>query len=229
VPRAMTRVPLLRSQAFRELTRYAPTSTKSVLDVGCGAGDFLVEARKLGLKVRGAEISDSAAAPARERGLECAGSFACLAETGEHYDVVRLSDVLEHLADPIHALKAVASCLAPAGVAIIRVPNVDGPIARICGPDWYQLDAPRHLWSFGPESLSLLLGRAGLKAGRLETVSQEWLLFSSLRNLLKSQAGLELPVDAKPEVRRLCAQIGWALDSEGWGDTLLVIAEHRPQ
>ncbi len=229
VPRAVTSFPLLRSQAFRELTRYAPASTKSVLDVGCGAGDFLVDARRLGLKVRGAEISDSAAAPARERGLDCAGSFAALAESGGHYDVIRLSDVLEHLADPIHALTVVARCLTPAGVMIIRVPNADGAIARICGPEWYQLDAPRHLWSFGPESLSLLLGQVGLKVSRLETVSQEWLLFSSLRNLLESRAVMKLPVEAKPEVLKLCARIGWALDSEGWGDTLLVIAEHKPQ
>jgi hypothetical protein len=123
----------------------------------------------------------------------------------------------------------VAHCLAPAGVAIIRVPNADGAIARICGPEWYQLDTPRHLWSLGPKSLSLLLGRVDLKVTRLETVSQEWLLFSSLRNLLESQAGMELPLDAKPEVLKLCARIGWALDSEGWGDTLLVIAEHRRQ
>jgi hypothetical protein len=80
----------------------------------------------------------------------------------ESCSLLRVWPPPERLADPVAALAAVAQCLAPAGVAIIREPNVDGVLARVCGPDWYQPDAPRHLCGFGREGLSLLFGKVGL-------------------------------------------------------------------
>jgi len=132
--------------------------------------------------------------------------------------------VLEHLADPLEALRAVAHSLAPQGVALIRVPNVEGVMARLCGEDWFQLDAPRHLWGFGANSLALLLGEAGLKADRMETHSEVRVLYYSLRNLLQSKTGLELPWEPKRDVLDTCIHIGWSLDSAGHGESLLTLA-----
>jgi 2-polyprenyl-3-methyl-5-hydroxy-6-metoxy-1,4-benzoquinol methylase len=200
------------------------------MDIGCGGGDFLLSARALGMKVRGVEMSDSAANTARQRGLRCDGTgIDGLAEMTERYDVIRLSDVLEHLADPLQALRAIAQSLSPEGVVIIRVPNVDGVFARLCGRDWFQMEAPRHLWGFARSNLVMLLGEAGLTARRVRTTSQEYVLYRSLRNLLESQAGLELPQDPSKEVLGLCARIGWLIDPAELGDHLIVVAERSPE
>ena len=138
------------------------------MDIGCGGGDFLLGARALGMQVRGVEMSDSAANTARQQGLRCDGTgIDGLAELTERYDVIRLSDVLEHLTDPLEALKAIAKTLSPAGVVIIKVPNVDGVFARLCGREWFPIEAPRHLWGFGRSNLEMLLGQAGLRARRI--------------------------------------------------------------
>jgi SAM-dependent methyltransferase len=230
LPRFVTYHPWLRSQAFRELGEYAPPRVSSVMDIGCGGGDFLLSARALGMNVRGVEMSESAANTARRQGLRCDGTgIDGLAEMSERYDVIRLSDVLEHLADPLQALKAIAQSLSPTGVVIIRVPNVDGVLARLCGRDWFPIEAPRHLWGFGRSNLDMLLVRAGLTARSIKTTSQEYVLYCSLRNLLESQAGLELPQDPSKELLGLCARIGWIIDPAELGDHLIVVAERSPE
>ena len=228
LPRRVTEHPRLRSRAFRELTEHAGRSVGSVLDIGCGSGDFLVEARALGLEVHGIEMGDPAAETARARGLACEGDgMAGLARIEQQYDVIRLSHVLEHLDEPLEALRAIAKKLSERGVLILRAPNAEGVISRLCGADWCPLDAPRHLWGFNRQSLELLLSQAGLRARRFETKSQEYMVYCSLRNLLNARAGLELPADPTGEMLGLSARIGWAADAHALGDDLLVIAERE--
>ena len=226
LPRFATSYPLLRSLAFRELTELAPPGIASVLDIGCGAGDFLLSARALGLKVRGVEVDDPAANAARERGLICDGAgIASLADMDEQFDVIRLHHVLEHLADPVAALRAIAGRLSSRGVAIIGVPNVDGVMARVCGPDWFALEIPRHLWGLGRKSLELMLGQAGLQARRIDTKSHESVIYGSLRYLLESRAGLRLPDNASSQMLGLSVRIGWMSDQAGIGDLLVAVVE----
>jgi SAM-dependent methyltransferase len=197
-----------------------------LLDIGCGAGNLLLDAQALGLKVRGVELDDSAANAARERGLICdGGGIASLADLDEEFDVIRLSDVLEHLADPVEALKAVAKRLSSRGVVIISVPNVDGVMARVCGPDWFALEVPRHLWGFGRESLDLMFGQAGLKALRIDTKSHESVIYGSLRYLLESRAGMSLPESASSQMLSLSERIGWMSNQAGIGDHLVAVVE----
>jgi 2-polyprenyl-3-methyl-5-hydroxy-6-metoxy-1,4-benzoquinol methylase len=229
LPRFLTRRPENYSQAFRELTQYAPHRISSVLDIGCGSGDFLLSAQALGLQVSGVEMSDDAAQAARGRGLECSGDgLAALAGAGKRYDVIRLSHVLEHLADPLEALRAVAGSLSPTGVVIVWSPNAGGVYARLCGPEWFQLDAPRHLWGVGEKSMALLLEKAGLKVRQSATITEPRVSYWSLRNLLEQQAKLELQHDPSGELVRMCADIGWVIDQAKLGDDLLVVAERAP-
>jgi len=230
LPHWFTYYPWLRSQAYRELTEYAPAKAESLLDVGCGSGDFIAEARVLGMKVRGVEISESAVEVARGRGLSCdAGGLAGLAGTSERFDVIRLFHVLEHLEDPLEGLRTIVGALSPGGVAIIGVPNTDGLMARLCREDWHPLQIPRHLWGFEPRNLSLLLDQAGLDVRRIHHASYESNIYRSLCNLLETRAGLTLSEADPPKgVLSLCARIGWLIDPAELGDCLVVVAERSP-
>jgi SAM-dependent methyltransferase len=133
------------------VARHVPTGR--LLDVGCGHGLLLDEARGMGYDVLGLELSRSAAAyartalglPVEEQPLE---AFAAMAS--ERFDVIVLADVIEHLEDPAEALNACTELLAEGGVLCIITPDPSTPLARAAGARW---------WGFIPAHTCLLPGR----------------------------------------------------------------------
>lgn len=97
---------------------------KSILEVGCGAGEFL---QKISSSVEyslGIDINESALDLARKKGLEvCAKSVHDLKGT---FDMIVLFQVLEHLESPSEILREMERKLNPGGVILIAVPNPDG-------------------------------------------------------------------------------------------------------
>jgi len=144
-----------------------------VLDVGCGAGDLLAELRADGWDVRGIEPAPEAAELARRRhGLRVwNGRFEDAPPAGR-FDVVTLAGVLEHLHDPLGALRKAASLLAPDGlVAVLFVPRLDSAEARRFGARWLAFDLPRHLTHFDEASFTRMAEAAGLRIVRREPYS----------------------------------------------------------
>ncbi|MFO0848050.1 MAG: class I SAM-dependent methyltransferase [Gemmataceae bacterium] len=98
-----------------------------VLDVGCGDGSIARLIRELRqAEVIGVEPSPDRARQAAGHGLTVfptAFPAPELAECGL-FDVVLFADVLEHLVDPVAALRAAAGYLKPGGRVSISMPNV---------------------------------------------------------------------------------------------------------
>ncbi len=135
-----------------------------LLDVGCGSGLYLRAMRRLGWQVSGVELSAKAAAYAREAlGLDVReGSLEEAGFPDEHFDVVTLWHVLEHLPSPRRTLQEVVRVLKPDGILICEVPNIDSLQSRVMGHRWFHLDPPRHLYAFSPATLRAMLQAAGL-------------------------------------------------------------------
>ncbi|MEZ5339106.1 MAG: class I SAM-dependent methyltransferase [bacterium] len=129
-----------------------------LLDVGCGAGRFLLGARGLGWKVIGSEPSARAVATARSCGLEIQdGNPADLPEAS--VDVLCLFDVIEHLAIPGEFLAALLHLVRPGGYLFLSVPNWDCELMRKAErADWLP---PVHLQFFTAGSLATLLSGVG--------------------------------------------------------------------
>lgn len=98
----------------------------SIMDIGCGNGGLLYLARKEGWQVRGMELTEKAARDiAEDQGIEViAADFLEYDNPGNNkYDVVVLRHVLEHLPDPILAMRRIANLLKDNGLALLEFPN----------------------------------------------------------------------------------------------------------
>jgi SAM-dependent methyltransferase len=99
------------------------------LDIGCAAGELLLETRqRFACRTLGIEPSIAYAEHARTQGIAVFGSldeYIASLQTDMRPDLVSLSHVLEHLSDPVGFLTRLReSVLQPTGLLLIEVPNL---------------------------------------------------------------------------------------------------------
>ncbi len=141
-----------------------PKPGSRLLDIGCGAGDFLVLAGALGWDAEGVDTDAKAVGVATSRGLRVrCGSLDEFDNVRSRFHAITLRHVIEHVHDPIEILKKCYRLLTADGVLWVETPNIDSEGHRIYGRHWRELDAPRHLMLFNWDSLSLALSTAGFK------------------------------------------------------------------
>ena len=102
------------------------------LDVGCNMGMLLRLAMKRGWDVVGLEPSPSLASLAGKHGFEVYNCFLHEMPDRENdsFDVVALSDVFEHIAEPIPFLQQAARLLKDDGILYVKVPNAKWNIVK---------------------------------------------------------------------------------------------------
>jgi SAM-dependent methyltransferase len=133
-----------------------------LLDVGCGHGLLLDEARRRGYDTVGLELSRSAARHAREAlGLDVRELPLEEFDDAEGFDVVVLADVLEHLDDPVAGIDRAAGLLAPDGVLCVVTPDPSSVTARLAGARWWGY-LPAHTCLLPRRTLRELLAARGL-------------------------------------------------------------------
>jgi 2-polyprenyl-3-methyl-5-hydroxy-6-metoxy-1,4-benzoquinol methylase len=144
--------------------RSAPSGR--LLDVGCGHGLLLDEARRRGYAVQGLELSDYAAAHARDVlalpvRQQTVGDLVAQPEREPRYAAIVLADVLEHLDDPLTTIDECLRLLAPGGVLCVVTPDPASRTARIAGARWWGF-LPAHTFLFPRATLRALLAQRGL-------------------------------------------------------------------
>jgi SAM-dependent methyltransferase len=135
-----------------------------VLDIGTATGDLLVALRNLGFtSVHGVEPSPEAARKARDvHGLDVIpGDARAATAWSERFAVVILVAVLEHLVDPIAALREILDLLKPDGILYLLVPDAERFSDHLDAP--YQEFSVEHINFFTVASLKNLLGSVGLE------------------------------------------------------------------
>lgn len=124
-----------------------------MLEIGSGLGYLTYSLAKSGYNIRGLELSTKAVAAARARygDLYDAGDLFQLTRSAPGtYDVVILTEVIEHLSDPISFLEAARGLLAPGGVILLTTPNKSLYPAKTY---WQTDNPPVHLWWFSEASM----------------------------------------------------------------------------
>jgi 2-polyprenyl-3-methyl-5-hydroxy-6-metoxy-1,4-benzoquinol methylase len=133
-----------------------------LLDVGCGPGLLLDEARRRGYATVGLELSRSAARHAQHHlGLDVRDvPLEAFDELGS-FDVVVLADVVEHLDDPLAGLDRAARLLRSGGVLCVVTPDPSSLTARLAGARWWGY-LPAHACLLPRRTLRELLAAYGL-------------------------------------------------------------------
>ena len=150
----------------------------ALLDVGCGDGLFLEEARRDGWRGDGIEFSPEGArrAAARLGRPVAVGDLAVSSVLPGPYDVLALWHVLEHLPEPRPMLEAARRRLRPGGLLVIAVPNTDNLPMRAAYrlargrrlPLWEPGAREPHVSHFTPATLRALLARGGFDVLAIE-------------------------------------------------------------
>lgn len=148
---------------LKALEKVCQVHQGTLLDIGCGKGEFLRVAKENGWEVFGLEPTQSRAEMARKNyGLRVVNApLDHSLFKPESFDAVTLWHVFEHLPSPREALEIVHDCLKPEGVLLIAIPNIDSWQAMIGKERWFHLEAPRHLFHYSPDTITQLLQEHG--------------------------------------------------------------------
>jgi 2-polyprenyl-3-methyl-5-hydroxy-6-metoxy-1,4-benzoquinol methylase len=194
-----------------------------LLEVGSNVGLFLDTARGAGWRARGIEPSKWAVETGRERyGVDLEQKpLERLDDPPGSADAIVLLDVLEHLNDPLEALRRLRSLIDDEGILALSTINLAGFHARMRGEKWPWLIRP-HLHYFTPRTLNLLLREAGFRLIEWSLVPRSFHV-SYVANRMKSSLG---PIsDASARLAHLVdlkVPVGWL------GDVVLVVARPSP-
>ncbi len=146
---------------IRLLEKYSLKPPTSILDFGCGTGDFLQLCAENGLAIEGIEPSPLARNEATHKtGREIKSS---INEISTQSDALTLWHVLEHVTDLNETLEKLRDALTKNGTMFIAVPNLNSADAEHYGEHWAAYDVPRHLWHFSQNSMEKLLANHELK------------------------------------------------------------------
>ena len=139
-----------------------------LLDVGCGHGLLLDEARARGYDTVGLELSREGARYGRETlGLDVrevpleAFTEGRNGDSPGEFDAIVLADVLEHLDDPVAAIDSCARLLRESGVLCVVTPDPSSLTAKLAGARWWGY-LPAHTVLLPRRTLRELISARGL-------------------------------------------------------------------
>ena len=117
---------ILEKRKFEQIQSIVKASSPTILDVGCGGGTFLEICKESKWQVEGVDPSPDSL---KEGFVVHLGNFNAL-NFQKQYDVITFWGVLEHLFDPMHAVKKSINLLKNDGLMVFEVPSADSFITN---------------------------------------------------------------------------------------------------
>jgi len=151
-----------------------------LLDVGCNEGRCLEMYVKNGFDAYGIEINQKAYSLAKAKGLKVYNQAFEDYHATKPYDVIILSNVIEHTYDPITTIAHARSLLNENGRLLISCPNYDSVFRILFRSFWINWHVPFHLFHFNSDSISFLLKSCGFNKISIKNISPALWIASSI-------------------------------------------------
>lgn len=157
---------------------------KTLLDVGAGTGDFLLETKNRSWVVEGVEPNRGAKDRANAKGIILHETLQSI--KNKKYSIITLWHVLEHLPNLELQIKDLVSLLNDNGTLVVAVPNFKSYDAGHYKEFWAAYDVPRHLWHFSKSSIEKLFAAQGMKVVEIKPMVFDSFYVSLLSEKYKS-------------------------------------------
>lgn len=142
--------------------KYFNKSNGKILDIGCGAGDFLQYMKENHWNINGVDTSNKARKIANNKlNIKVMGPKDWI-NNKEKYDVITCWHSLEHVHEPWVYLDKIKKSLTVDGFLIVALPNYQSTDAKIYKEFWAAYDTPRHLYHFTIKSMNKTIKPHGL-------------------------------------------------------------------
>lgn len=231
--------------------QYAARAGEKMLDVGCGSGLTLLEARNLGIEAWGIEADPNVKRFADTLDLRIHhGSLHDQPFVGIDFDLIVLNQVIEHIPEPDKALEMIRGRLAQGGRVIMVFPNTNSLWCKLSGARWINWHIPYHIHHFTAASFSQMAKRCGFQVVRSRTITPNaWTILQLRANRQQpvrgqpnpmwevapvdshAQVGANRPVSLrrflKPPVMMAVSIVNRIVDAFGFGDSLMIELKPR--
>lgn len=205
-----------------------------LIDIGCNEGRGLKVYCRNGFEAQGFELNTRAVQNARSEGFTVYTQPLEKFQPDKHFDIVVLSNVLEHVSNPQKMLDDVHRLLKPDGHVWISCPNSHSWLRQLFGPFWINWHVPFHLFHFSPKALGQLLARSGFEVKKIKFVTPSHWLTQSIIASIFAKPGKETRQLRNPLLVAflmlfcwLFFPILWIGNITGHGDCLVVEAVPR--
>lgn len=143
--------------------------TNRILDVGCGIGYFLEEAKKRGWEVFGTEYTDLAVNICREKGISMnQGVLNPDDYSPESFDIITSFEVIEHINNPLEELTSFYQLLRKGGGVYVTTPNFNSLLRYRLRNAYDIICYPEHLSYYTPKTLKNVFGKSGFITKKIE-------------------------------------------------------------
>jgi len=152
-----------------------------LLDVGCGAGNFLAQIKSRGMKLCGVEPGKFDKKFIKKHGLNIfQGTLEQAKYPKNYFDIITMNQVFEHLNNQKETLRELRRILKPGGTLVIAVPQRRCLNYLIFGKYWQHIDIPRHLIVPSIKNMKSYVKEAGFKIKKIKYVESPSSFLASL-------------------------------------------------
>jgi SAM-dependent methyltransferase len=199
-----------------------------LLDIGCGNGRFLNNAKRLGYDPWGVEPDPKACNEARkESNSVIHGTVDDVDELKYKFDVITISHVIEHTYDIDSVISKCNKLLNENGILFIEYPNPDSLCCNFFRGNWRGLEAPRHITLPSLISINSMLEKNGFKITHHHSSIGVFSYMLQQSLLLKRKSEVSVSIFESLKIIGMMLKNNFLLSSKNYHEFISITAKKR--